>query len=187
MADQTPIASDLAAPILAGDPALSDEHRADLWDAFHGSKHPDELAQQLQPLAASDETKQQLVAAKKQSMPAIAPVDKISAVMTKMTQMDPQTLALAEAHPNVFKILAAAANPPEKESESASGASKPSPKGNTSKDGNNAAAPTPDVPATPPGHALVQGIDGGLHHIPHANLDKARAIDPQLQILHVEP
>jgi CheY-like chemotaxis protein len=51
------------------------------------------------------------------------------------------------------------------------------------------ASPTPaaDIAATPPGYMLVQASDGGLHHIPIANIEKARSIDPKLTILHVEP
>jgi CheY-like chemotaxis protein len=51
------------------------------------------------------------------------------------------------------------------------------------------AGPTPaaDIAVTPPGYMLVQASDGGLHHIPIANIDKARTIDPKLTILHVEP
>lgn len=177
---------DHAYPVLAGEPTINDDQRADLHDAFY-SKNPDELVQHLQSLDMPDKFKQSLLDAKQKSMPAVAPVDKIAAVMTQMTQMDPAALALAEAHPNVFKTLAAAANPPEKDSGSGAGASKGNSKGDSPKDGNKPAPPTADLPATPPGHALVQGADGALHHIPHANLDKARTIDPQLQILHVEP
>jgi len=43
------------------------------------------------------------------------------------------------------------------------------------------------VDAPPLGHMLVQASDDGLHHIPSANIAKAKAIDPQLTILYVEP
>ena len=43
------------------------------------------------------------------------------------------------------------------------------------------------VDAPPPGQMLVQTSDGGLYHVPSANIAKAKAIDPKLTILHVEP
>jgi hypothetical protein len=186
MASPTSPFIDHAAPILAGDPTLSDQQRGDLWDAFH-TKNPDELVQHLQAQAIPDETKQALHVAKQASIPAVDPADKIAAVMTKMTQMDPTALALAEAHPTVFKTLAAAANPPDKGAPNASGASKGKSKGDTAGATKKPAALTPDVPATPSGHALVQDSKGGLYHIPHENVGQAKTIDPQLQILHVEP
>jgi hypothetical protein len=186
MASPTSPFTDHAAPILAEDPALSNDQRADLHDAFY-SKNPDELIQHLQPLTISDDTKQALHVAKQKSMPPVNPLDKTTDIMTRMSKIDPSVLALAEAHPNVLKAMTSAARTEEKGSGTPAGASKTAPKGKTPKKGNNAAMPTPDMPATPSGHALVQGSDGSLHHIPHANLNKAREIDPQLQILHVEP
>ena len=51
MASQAPFV-DPAAPILAGDPALSDENRAALWDTFHSTKDHNELIQKLQAITA---------------------------------------------------------------------------------------------------------------------------------------
>jgi hypothetical protein len=42
-------------------------------------------------------------------------------------------------------------------------------------------------PPIPAGHALVRTSDGALHHLPAENIEKARAIDPELQVLHIEP
>jgi hypothetical protein len=38
----------------------------------------------------------------------------------------------------------------------------------------------------PAGHALVRASDGGLWYVPAGNIEKARAIDPKLQVLHVD-
>lgn len=186
MATPTSPFMDHAAPILQGDPALSDEQRADLWDAFQ-TKSPEELVDHLQPLAIPEDTKHQLWTAKKMAVTPTEPLDKTAAAIQRMTQLDPKTLELAESHPNVLKVLVAAASTPEKGSESPSGASKAAPKGNTPAKGEKPAPPAPDVPATPSGHALVQASDGGMYHIPHDNIDKAKSLDPRLTVLHVEP
>lgn len=171
---------DHAVPILAGDPAITDEQRADLHDIFHGSKDPAELAQHLQPLAVPDDTKRKLYEAKKLTIPPMVEV------LNQMAKIDPQALDLAETHPNVLKALTAA-NTPEKGASGAAGASTPKSKGNTAGKASSAPTVKPDVPPTPSGHALVKASDGGLHHIPAENVDKAKEIDPELQVLHVEP
>lgn len=177
---------DTVAPILSGEPTINDEQRADLYDTFHNSKDPNELVQKLKPLVIPDDLKQRLYDEKKKMTPILPPLDQTAAIMTRMSKMDPAVLDLAESHPNVLKAMAAAAAPA-KGSESASGASKAPSKGNTPAEGKGAAAPTPDLPATPAGHALVKASDGGMYHIPHANIDQAKSIDPKLTVLHVEP
>ena len=114
-------------------------------------------------------------------MPAVEPLDKATAAITRIGQIDPKILELAEKYPNVAKILAAAASSEPK----AAGAEKG--KGKGSDDTKKAPAIAPDVPATPSGHALVKASDGSLHHIPSENIEKARQIDPALTVLHVEP
>jgi hypothetical protein len=180
MEDPTPFL-DHAAPILAGSPDLNDDQRADLHDIFYDSKDHNELARHLQASVAPDSVKQQLFDAKKKSMPAVEPLDKATAAITRIGQIDPKILELAEKYPNVAKILAAAASSEPK----AAGAEKG--KGKGSDDTKKAPAIAPDVPATPSGHALVKASDGSLHHIPSENIEKARQIDPALTVLHVEP
>jgi hypothetical protein len=43
------------------------------------------------------------------------------------------------------------------------------------------------VDAPPPGHTLLRTSDGGLYHVPSGNIAKAKAVDPKLAILYVEP
>src|ERR1017187_1461038 len=102
---------DPAKPILANDPAVTDDLRAQAWDHFHQSANADELAQHLATLAVPDDTKKKLYQAK-QAMtppPVIDPIAKTKDVMTQLSQIDPKVLDAAEAHPNVLKLLATAA------------------------------------------------------------------------------
>jgi hypothetical protein len=49
-------------------------------------------------------------------------------------------------------------------------------------------SPTPpEAFAPPPGHALVRGSNGALHHIPIANVGKVGSVDPRASVLHIEP
>jgi len=48
-------------------------------------------------------------------------------------------------------------------------------------------AGTSSTVATPPGHALVRGSNGALHHIPVKNVDRVGSVDPGACVLHVEP
>jgi hypothetical protein len=178
---------DPAEPILRGDPALSDEHRKNLWDIFHLSKDPNELAQHLQPLVVPESTKHALFQAKQASVPPVEPLDKAFGAIQKLAQMDPKMADFAEAHPNLLKTLTSAATTEPKAPQGDSAASKSSGKGKTPSKAEKTPSVTPDVPPTPSGHALVYASDGGLHHIPAENIEAARAIDPALKILHVEP
>lgn len=176
---------DAAAPILAGAPELNDDQRADLHDIFHGSKDSEELVQKLQSYKAPDHVKASLFDAKHASMPGQEPVAKTLAAISKVKEIPADVLDLAESHPNVLKALTGAANTPEKE------AGKPAGEGKPAGDGKTPAAKklpemVPDVPATPSGHALVHTSDHRFHHIPVANIDKARQIDPNLTVLHTE-
>jgi hypothetical protein len=47
-------------------------------------------------------------------------------------------------------------------------------------------APSPDF-APSPGHALVRGGNGALHHIPIKNVDRIGSVDPRASVLHIEP
>jgi hypothetical protein len=182
---------DHAAPVLAGEPTINDDQRADLWDAFH-TKSPEELVQHLQPLAVPDDFKKKLYDAKQQSMPVAGPVDKVTAAMKQLAQLDPNVLATAEAHPNVLKAMTSAATAPEKGAGEAAGASKGSAKGNAPAEGKSPAplaqSPRPDglehLPPIPDGHHRVLASDGGIHDIPAENIEHAREIDPRLHVLN---
>lgn len=168
--------TDLAAPILQGDPALDDNARAELWNAFH-DKNPEELAQHLQPLAIPDDTKRQLMAAKQQSFTS----DPVTAAIARMASMDPANLDLAENHPTVLKTLTAALTPaPEVTPATA--------KTSTPKAPAEPEMPRADgmthFPPIPQNHKRVLASDGGLHDIPAERLKRAREIDPNLHILN---
>ena len=179
---------DHAAPILAGDPAITDEQRANLWDVFNNSKDHNELAQHLQAMiAVPDDTKQALFDAKKKAVPPVEPLDKVTAAIARIKQIPPDVLEMAESHPNVLKAITSAATTPEKGAGEPAGASKAASKGSTPQTAKKAPAVPLDTPATPAGHALVQTSDGGLYHVPAANIDRARQIDPKLKVLHAEP
>jgi hypothetical protein len=166
---------DHAAPILAGDPVLSDEHRAALWDVFHSSKDPNDLAQKLQPMTeVPDDTKHQLYLAKQQAQ---AGADPVTAALGKMEQMNPATLDLAEQHPTVLKTLVAALAPSES-------------KGSGDDDKKKKIQLPPRIdglehyPEIPEGHFRVMASDGGLHDIPQENIQSAMAHDPRLHVLN---
>jgi hypothetical protein len=181
---------DPAKPILAAHPAITDDQRADLWDTFHNSKDSAELANKLQPLAIPDDLKHHLFVAKDATAPAPvvkpAPVDKVTAAIQRISQLDPKVIDLAESHPNVLKTLATAAMQEEKAAGEPAGATKEPRSPKTPSGKTKAPAAVTDIPATPPAHALVRTRDGGLHHLPVENIEAARKIDPQLQVLHVE-
>ena len=105
----TPIADhallhDHARDILAGDPALTDEHRATIWDAWHSAPSVSALARKLTELDAEvpPDTQEALLNAKKISTRG----DAMDRVFDVMTHTDPKTLALAESHPQVLRIFA---------------------------------------------------------------------------------
>ena len=196
MATTPPPFADPAEPILRNAPAITDEDRASLWDTFHSSKDPDELARQLQTLAVPDPIKNSLYEAKKAAVP-VTGLSKATEALKLIGSLDPKLLQVAEEHPNVLKSLMTAAtapdkgaNVPEKGADASSGASKPAGKEKTSSDNADASetAPMPsDIPPTPPGHALLQTSDYALHHVPNENVAKVKLRDPKAQILHVEP
>jgi hypothetical protein len=184
---------DHAAPILSGDPSLSDQQRSDLWDAF-ATKNADELAQHLSALAIPNETKHRLWQAKQASLPVPSPTDKVTAAVTKIASLDPQIRQIAEASPNLLKAFTTAATTPEKEPAApASGASAES-KGTKApkveKPPVTPLAPRPDgqphFPAIPDGHHRILASDGGVHDIPAENIEQARALDPNLHVLNPE-
>jgi hypothetical protein len=48
-------------------------------------------------------------------------------------------------------------------------------------------SPESPIIATPPGHALVRGSNGVLHHIPVANVGLVGSVDSDALVLHIEP
>jgi hypothetical protein len=193
---------DHAAPILQGDPSLSDQARSNLWDIFHGSKDPAELAQKLQnvphpddptqTLRVPDDTKHKLWEAKQASMPVAPPVDKVTEAVQRMVALDPKTLDTAESHPNMLKAFTTAATAPEKAAPAAAGASSAAGKGDTaSKAKKPAAAPLPPrpdgqqhFPAIPEGHKRILHSNGGVYDIPEENLEAVRTKDPNMHVLN---
>jgi hypothetical protein len=188
----SPFAASPAEPILRGDPALSDEQRADLFDAFH-SKNSAELVQHLQTLAIPEDTKHKLFQAKQASTPPVAPLDKVTEAMTRLKQLDPEVLEASESHPNVLKALVGAATAPDK---AASGDSGGGTAGGGSKTSSTAKKPSqplvqppridglPHLPPIADGHKRLLASDGGLHDVPEENVEQARAIDPRLHVLN---
>lgn len=193
MTTPNPLVVDHATPILNDEPALSDEHKEALWDAFHASKSPNELAKILQPLAIPNDTKQKLFDAKRASIPpAVEPLDKTTAAIKQMGEIDKDTLDLAETHPNVLKALSAAATAAEKGPESPAGERSAAPKGEKSAAAETPATlaqpPRPDglphLPPIPAGHHRILASDGGIHDVPAENIEAVRAIDPNLHVMN---
>jgi hypothetical protein len=187
MADEQAPYQDPATPILSQSTDIDDEKRADLFDIFHNSKDHNELARKLQPVAAPDQLKSQLFEAKKK-FTVTDPAERAAASIERLAQIKPEILDLAENHPNVMKaFMATATKGEEKASGEPAQAGGKQPGGKSQGTGKAAPVVVPDVPPTPSGHALVKTRDHAIHHIPVENIDKARAIDPELQVLHVEP
>jgi hypothetical protein len=179
---------DHAAPVLSSEPSLDPQAKSDLWDAFH-SKSPEELIQHLTPLAVPDDFKKRLLDAKQASLPPVKaePVDKVSAAIGKMVTLPPDVLDKAENHPNVLKAFTTAATTAEPAAQEPAGAASPAGKSKKAAGTPEAASVAPDLPPTPSGHALTHSSNGGYYHVPVANIAKAKAIDPSLTVLHVEP
>lgn len=183
---------DHASPILSAEPAITDQQRADLWDAFH-TKNVDELTQHLAPLAIPDDLKHKLWTAKQavSPVPAVPPVDKTVAAMQRMVTLDPKVLETAEAHPNVLKVLTSAAQTPEKEAPAAAGGASAESKAPKTPKAPKAPQPPrldgqPHFPSIPDGHHRVLGTDGSVYDIPAEHLDTARAADPNMHIMNPE-
>lgn len=189
MQDPSPFV-DHAAPILAGDPSITDEQRANLWDVFHNSKDGNELARQLQTVPIPDDTKQLLFDAKKKSIPQLEPVDKAVAAINRVGQLDPKVLELSEKYPKVTGLLVAAATKEGAGEASEAGAKQPKGKTQdaTKKPAPLVQPPRPDglehLPPIPDGHHRVLASDGGIHDIPAENIEKARQIDPRMHVLN---
>ena len=178
--------SDLAEPILRGDPALMDHERESLWDAFH-SKNAAELEQHLMPMAIPEDTKKKLWDAKKASTP---PANPVTAAVEQIAQLDPVKRGLAESSPNLLKALVAAATPPDKVEPSTGAKTSPKqPAGGKATQSKPLVQPDrPDglehMPPIPDGHHRVKTSDGGIWDVPAEGLDAAREKDPNLHVLN---
>jgi hypothetical protein len=182
---------DHASPILSAEPTINDQQRADLWDVFNQSKDAGELAQKLAPVLVPDDLKHKLWTAKNAAAPVAPPLDKVTAAIQKIKTLDPDTLEVAEAHPNVLKALTAAATMPEKEPTAASGESEASGKGKTTSKAPKAPQPPrldgqPHFPAIPDGHHRVLATNGAIYDVPQENIEQARSLDPNLHVLNPE-
>ena len=183
---------DHAAPILSAEPAINDQQREQLWDVFHQSKDPNELAQKLVPLAVPDDLKHKLWTAKQSVAPVVPPVDKTVAAMQRMVDLDPKVLATAEAHPNVLKVLTSAATTPEKV-DGAEPSKSPKAPANQAAGGKTAQSAAslapradgqPHFPIIPEGHKRLLGTDGSVYDIPEEQMGAARAADPLHHVLN---
>jgi len=96
---------DHAMPVLSAASELDDTQRASLWDAFHDSRNPEELARALQTIPVPDQVKHQLYDAKKASMPTADPVEKALAIINRIGTLNPKTLELAKKYPKTLSTL----------------------------------------------------------------------------------
>ena len=187
MASPTSPFMDHAAPILSGDPTLDDNARASLWDAFH-SKSPDELVQHLAPLDIPNETKHALYVAKQASMPVASPTDKVTDAVKKIASLDPQVRQIAESSPNLLKAFTSAATTPDKQAQETPGAISVASKGKKAPAASKVPLSPridgqPHFPEIPEGHHRILS-QNGVYDIPIENIEKARALDPNLHVLN---
>lgn len=184
---------DHAQTILAGEPSITTEQKADLWDVFHNTKDPNELAQQLAPLAVPDDLKQQLFEAKHRAVPKVEPLDRAVTALKVLTQIPQAVKEEAEKYPNTVKALLSAADKAgENEATAAQDKSKAAGKGKeagSKKQAQPLAQPPrpdglPHLPSIPEGHYRVLASDGGIHDIPVENIEDARSIDPTLHVMN---
>lgn len=186
----TPSFTDHAEPILRA-AGVDNNTKADLWDMFHGSKDEGELAYMLSSLLVPNTLKQGLVDAKQHSIasrqkPVGDAAEKGFNVLSRLKEMDPQTLALAEKFPKTASALIGltgkgdetpAAGKPSK-------AAKTSAKQPAAGKATKTAPQIADLPPIPDGHHRILDSNGGIHDVPMENLDAARQIDPQLQVMN---
>jgi hypothetical protein len=160
-----------------------------LWDVFHKTRDPNELAQKLQVLAIPSDTKHALWQAKTETVPVPSQVDKVAAALGKLKTLDTDTLEMAEKYPTVSKALVdAAINPPEAPKGPA-GKPAAADKGKTAKAPAPLAQPPrvdgmPHLPPIPENHYRILASDRSVHDIPAENLEKARQIDPRLHVMN---
>lgn len=96
---------DHAVPVLSAASELNDTQRADLFDLYHGSRNPEELARALQTVPVSYRVKRRLYDAKTASMPIVSPVEKALAIVDRIATLSPKTLELARKYPKTVSAL----------------------------------------------------------------------------------
>ena len=184
---------DHAQPILAGEPSLTQEQRADLWDTFHNSKDPNELATALSPLAVPDDLKHRLYQAKQSAIPKVEPLDRAVKALQVLGSLPSAIKEEAEKYPKTAQALLSAAdkggeNEAQAAQEKGKAAGKGKEAGKSGKLAPLAQGPRADgLPHLPPiadGHYRVLASDGGIHDIPAENIEQALSIDPNLHVLN---
>jgi hypothetical protein len=96
---------DPAEPILRGEPTLTDETRANLWDIYHASTSTTELERQLQSMGLRQGLVGQLLIAKNKQAAEKPALDRVTDAMQQMANIDPRVLDAAESHPRVLQAL----------------------------------------------------------------------------------
>jgi hypothetical protein len=86
---------------------VDQDTKADAYDHFYAAKSPAELSTRLQGLDLPDDVHQQLLDAKQSVMPVATAQDRVVEAITRMANLPPATLELAEQHSNVLKALLA--------------------------------------------------------------------------------
>ena len=122
-------------------------------------------------------------------------MDKTIQAISKIKEIPPDILDLAETHPNTLKALTAAAHTSEKQATETAPKVKINVKAKPSAGGESPAAPPvlaqpprtdglEHYPPIPHQHCLVRTSDGMHYHLPAENLDAARERDPNLMVLN---
>jgi len=85
--------------------------KASAWDHWHDARDAQELSTRLAEVEMPDHIAQKLIEAKRLSMPKpdVTPVDKATAAINRLAQIDKTVLDLAEKHPTVARALIEAA------------------------------------------------------------------------------
>ena len=102
--------ADPAEHILRADAGLTDDQRERLWEIFHDSPTPDNLARRLQYHDIALDTKHRLFEAKRLTAPAENATDRTVSALKRVARIDPKILETAEKHPTVLKALTDAAH-----------------------------------------------------------------------------
>ena len=89
---------------------ISQDLKADLWDAVYNARNPDDLAHSLKKFEIPPHIAAALIVAKRlldTEHPEPSRADKVKAAAQQMSQIDPKLLDLIETHPAVLKHLLA--------------------------------------------------------------------------------
>jgi hypothetical protein len=93
---------DWAHPLLQNAP-ISEESKANAWNAYHDSKSSTELMDKLAPLDLPNDIKHALYLAKVKSTPIF---ERAVQAIVSLARLDPDVLDKAEKHPVVLKHVA---------------------------------------------------------------------------------